>query len=221
MHIFTPLFVSFFFLTHQMALSASTPIQKGKLLNTDTRWEMLSSSVDDRNARERRVGGIEKSRYSAVNYFISNDPRHLKSYNDKKYTINIKMKRYYKKMLKAEGLTIDNRLLNHLSYHLVRDNICIFKDDKIEKEEATNHFEAFQSSNWNDVRFKPPPSLDSQIGWRVEFRSIDAQLTPEQNFLFSHACLVLFRLLTCAKTNCNFYIPMSKVSREWLCLICR
>ena len=32
-----------------MAISAGTPFAKGKLLNTDTRWNIISDSVDDRN----------------------------------------------------------------------------------------------------------------------------------------------------------------------------
>lgn len=187
-------------------------MHKGKLLATDTRWEIIQMSVDCRNKRER-AGGLEKSRYSPLNYFISDDNRNLKTYNDKKYTLNMKMRKYIKEQFKAEGINIDKKLLNHLSYLLVRDNICLFKDDKIEDKEVTNHFEAYQSSNWNDVRFKPPPSLDSDIGWRVEFRTIDTQITPEQNFLFSHATLVLFRLITCEKLSLNFYIPISKVTQ--------
>jgi glutamate--cysteine ligase catalytic subunit len=31
-----------------LALSAGTPIAKGKLLGTDTRWEIISAAVDDR-----------------------------------------------------------------------------------------------------------------------------------------------------------------------------
>jgi glutamate--cysteine ligase catalytic subunit len=70
-------------------------------------------------------------------------------------------------------------------------------------------FEVLQGTTWNDIRLKPPPSLDSDIGWRVEFRTVDCQITPEQNFLFTHAILVLFRLLTCDQMRLNFYIPIS------------
>ncbi len=34
---------------------------------------------------------------------------------------------------------------------------------------ATDHFENIQSTNWQTVRWKPPPP-QSNIGWRVEFR---------------------------------------------------
>lgn len=37
------------------------------------------------------------------------------------------------------------------------------------------------------MRFKAPPSLDSDIGWRVEFRPVDIQLTD-----FENSALVVF-----------------------------
>lgn len=50
--------------------------------------------------------------------------------------------------------------------------MVIFKD-KLHIDDNTAHFEAIQSSNWNSVRFKPPPSFNSKIGWRVEFRTME------------------------------------------------
>ena len=69
-----------------LALSASTPIFKGQLAGTDTRWDVISQSVDDRTVFERGepcagvcvdpelVGGgvrrLTKSRYSSVSQYI-------------------------------------------------------------------------------------------------------------------------------------------------------
>ena len=69
-----------------LALSASTPIFKGQLAGTDTRWDVISQSVDDRTVFERGepcngvcvdpelVGGgvrrLAKSRYSSVSQYI-------------------------------------------------------------------------------------------------------------------------------------------------------
>ena len=38
---------------------------------------------------------------------------------------------------------------------------------------GNSHFENLQSTNWNSLRFKNPPTVDSNIGWRVEFRPMD------------------------------------------------
>lgn len=39
--------------------------------------------------------------------------------------------------------------------------------------DGNSHFENLNSTNWNTLRFKPPPSQDSKIGWRVEIRPVD------------------------------------------------
>lgn len=39
--------------------------------------------------------------------------------------------------------------------------------------DGNSHFENLQSTNWNSLRFKNPPTEDSEIGWRVEFRPMD------------------------------------------------
>ena len=38
-------------------------------------------------------------------------------------------------------------------------------------------FELLMCTSWGDMRFKPPPSLDSPMGWRTEFRTADSVLT--------------------------------------------
>jgi len=53
--------------------------------------------------------------------------------------------------------------------------------DDIDNSTLLCHFENLQSTNWNSMRFKPPPTLDSEIGWRVEFRIMDIQLTDYEN----------------------------------------
>jgi glutamate--cysteine ligase catalytic subunit len=57
------------------ALSASSPIYKGKLSNIDLRWNVISNSVDCRNEEERNPASdkyIAKPRYSTMNHYISN-----------------------------------------------------------------------------------------------------------------------------------------------------
>eukprot|EP00116_Pleurobrachia_bachei_P015519 sb/3475781/ len=61
------------------------------------------------------------------------------------------------------------------------------------------------------MRFKPPPP-DSDIGWRVEFRTIEAQLTDFENAAFVSFCILLSRALV--SFNCNFYLPLSYVQEN-------
>ena len=61
------------------------------------------------------------------------------------------------------------------------DGVCTKWWSKSPKVEGNSLFECLQSSNWNTMRFKNPPTEDSEIGWRVEFRPMDLQLTDFEN----------------------------------------
>ena len=65
-----------------------------------------------------------------------------------------------------------------------------------------------QSTNWQTVRFKPPP-VHSTIGWRVEFRSMEVQMTDFENAAFSIFVVLLSRAILAF--NLNLYLPISKV----------
>lgn len=65
-----------------------------------------------------------------------------------------------------------------------------------------------QSTNWQTLRFKPPPP-NSSIGWRVEFRSMEVQITDFENAVFAVFVVLLSRAIL--SFNLNFYIPISKV----------
>jgi glutamate--cysteine ligase catalytic subunit len=58
------------------------------------------------------------------------------------------------------------------------------------------------------MRFKPPPP-NSPIGWRVEFRSMEVQLTDFENAAFTVFLVLLTRAIL--SFNLNLYIPITKV----------
>ena len=62
------------------------------------------------------------------------------------------------------------------------------------------------------MRFKPPPSLNSSIGWRVEFRTLDIQLTDFENAAF----IVLIGLLVNLSNHydVNFIMPISMIDEN-------
>jgi glutamate--cysteine ligase catalytic subunit len=69
---------------------------------------------------------------------------------------------------------LSEKLAYHIAALFVRDAMVVFSNSVVvNDEETTEHFENLQSTNWNSLRFKPPPSADSDIGWRVEFRPMD------------------------------------------------
>jgi len=68
--------------------------------------------------------------------------------------------------------------------------------------------ENIQSTNWQSLRFKVPPP-NSDIGWRIEFRTMEIQLTDFENAAFAIFIILLSRAITAL--GVNFYIPISKV----------
>ena len=61
------------------------------------------------------------------------------------------------------------------------------------------------------MRFKPPPA-GTNLGWRVEFRPMEVQLTDFENAAF----VILIKLLygTILHFNLQFYMPISKVDEN-------
>lgn len=199
-----------------MSVSASSPIISGKLLDWDNRWKIIEQSVDDRNKRE--IGHIQKSKYSPINLFISNDKRNKKEYNDNKLTLNLKFKKDLKNLLKKRGSKFyeDERLLNHFAYLFIRDYLIIFPElVKKNCSCSTKDFEAIQSTNWNDVRFKPPPKYNSKLGWLVEFRPMDSPITNKEKSALVFFTTLLQRIIVDKKMGINFYTPISKCDKNF------
>lgn len=61
------------------------------------------------------------------------------------------------------------------------------------------------------MRFKPPPP-NSPIGWRVEFRPCELQLTDFENAAIVTFIVLLTRVILSFKLN--FLIPISKVDEN-------
>ncbi|KAK6328492.1 hypothetical protein J4Q44_G00004700 [Coregonus suidteri] len=87
---------------------------------------------------------------------------------------------------KREGLElldagIDKLLAQHIAHLFIRDPLSLFEEKiHLDDEKESDHFENLQSTNWQTMRFKPPPP-NSDIGWRVEFRPMEVQLTDFEN----------------------------------------
>lgn len=77
---------------------------------------------------------------------------------------------------------------------------------------SSDHFENIQSTNWQTMRFKPPPPNNDSVGWRVEFRPMEVQPTDFENAAFCVFVVLLTRVVL--TFNLNFYIPISKVDEN-------
>nr|BAE73061.1 hypothetical protein [Macaca fascicularis] len=193
-----------------MALSAASPFYRGYVSDIDCRWGVISASVDDRTREERGLEPlknnnyrISKSRYDSIDSYLS---KCGEKYNDIDLTID---KEIYEQLLQ-EG--IDHLLAQHVAHLFIRDPLTLF-EEKIHLDDAneSDHFENIQSTNWQTMRFKPPPP-NSDIGWRVEFRPMEVQLTDFENSAYVMFVVLLTRVILSYKLD--FLIPLSKVDEN-------
>ncbi|CAK4637213.1 hypothetical protein LEN26_014276 [Aphanomyces euteiches] len=221
-----------------LALTAATPILKGRLADTDVRWATIAASVDDRTPQEmglvppesapesyvkmagNGVKRLPKSRYEGISAFICNHKHgedsaaNLEHYND----VEIPYDEESYATLVANG--VDDILAKHIAHLFIRDPLVIFEQRlHLDNKTATDHFENIQSTNWQTVRWKPPPpppattSSDApnvHIGWRTEFRSMEIQLTDFENAAFSVFIALVSRVILAF--DLNLYVPLSKVN---------
>ncbi|KAH7888688.1 glutamate-cysteine ligase-domain-containing protein [Phlebopus sp. FC_14] len=196
-----------------LALTAASPIWRGYLADVDCRWNVIAGSVDDRSAEERGLTPLKenkyvipKSRYDSVDLYISTEWNNKPAYNDTIVPYNHDI---YNRLVNHG---IDELLSKHVAHLFIRDPLVIFSETINQDDETSNdHFENIQSTNWQTLRFKPPPP-NSSIGWRVEFRSMEVQMTDFENAAFAVFIVLLSRAILAF--NLNFYIPISKVDEN-------
>ncbi|KJX96948.1 glutamate-cysteine ligase like protein [Zymoseptoria brevis] len=190
-----------------LALTAATPIYKGFLAETDVRWNQISRAVDDRTPEEMGEKPLKndrwkipKSRYASNSTYISQDSRLRPEYLDPDLVVDEDLKA----RLVAGGM--DEILATHFAHLFIRDPIVVFAEDLESLDlTKTDHFENLQSTNWQHMRFKPPPPGDD-IGWRVEVRPMEIQITDFENAAFSVFVVLITRAIL--SLNLNFYIPI-------------
>uniref|UniRef100_A0A673B4K1 Glutamate--cysteine ligase n=1 Tax=Sphaeramia orbicularis TaxID=375764 RepID=A0A673B4K1_9TELE len=193
-----------------MALSAASPFYRGYVSDIDCRWGVISASVDDRTQEERGLKPLKnnkyrifKSRYDSIDSYLSSCGE---KYNDIDLTIDEEI---YKQLL-AGG--IDKLLAQHIAHLFIRDPLSVFEEKiHLDDENESDHFENLQSTNWQTMRFKPPPP-NSDIGWRVEFRPMEVQLTDFENAAYVVFVVLLTRVILSYKLD--FLIPLSKVDEN-------
>lgn len=190
-----------------LALTAATPALRGVLADTDVRWNVIGASMDDRTEEEVCSGAVPKSRYSSIDCYISERPSaKAATYNDLPVPIDTGT---YQRLVEGG---VDHLLAQHVAHLYIREPLCIYKDlMEQDNETSADHFENIQSTNWNTVRFKPPPP-GSDIGWRTEFRSMEVALTDFENAAFCVFTVLLSRVILAF--DLNLYIPMSLVDEN-------
>ncbi|XP_039498788.1 glutamate--cysteine ligase [Drosophila santomea] len=193
-----------------LALTAASPIYRGYLTESDCRWNVISSSVDCRTEEERGLAPLDKqkfriakSRYDSIDSYLS--PEGAK-YNDVPLTYD---EQVYQRLVEGG---IDHLLAQHVAHLFIRDTVSLFSEKVHQNDnEDTDHFENIQSTNWQTMRFKPPPP-NSSIGWRVEFRPCEAQISDFENAAI--VCFVVLLTRVILSYQLNFLTPISKVDEN-------
>mmetsp|Transcript_26375 Transcript_26375/g.60033 ORF Transcript_26375/g.60033 Transcript_26375/m.60033 type:complete len:706 (+) Transcript_26375:38-2155(+) len=212
-----------------MALTAATPIFHGQLAGVDVRWGTIAASVDDRTPAERgdklatkvqqsdpRMAGggtrrMSKSRYDSISCYIHKDSSN-EYFND----VPCEVDEDLQSLLISEG--IDKPLAKHLAHLFVRDPLVAFEGaiQEVADTDSVEHFDSINSTNWQTVRWKPPPPkvgcCDPEIGWRTEFRSMEVQLTDFENAAFTAFVVLITRALLVF--NLDLLVPLSKVDEN-------
>ena len=199
-----------------LALTAATPMYKGFLADTDVRWNQVGASVDDRTPKElgevNKHGGehgcgrrLPKSRYASNSTYIAQDARLRPEYDDADLVVDAGVQA----RLQAGGM--DARLAKHFAHLFIRDPLVVFAEDVARLDlGAADHFENLQSTNWQHMRFKPPPPASDETGWRVEFRAMEVQPTDEENAAFAIFVVLVTRAILSFRLN--LYLPIARVA---------
>eukprot|EP00106_Octopus_bimaculoides_P021159 XP_014788601.1 PREDICTED: glutamate--cysteine ligase catalytic subunit-like [Octopus bimaculoides] len=199
------LFDNFVPLTPIMAaLTAGSPIYRGLLSEFDSAWRPLSWSCDDRTRQERGLEPltegkvlVDKTGFDSIGRYISVDNQF---YNDYDYCYD---HRQYE-LLKAEG--IDEIMAKYVAHLLLKDPLNLRKE-KIDQDifKDSGHIQAIFNSNGHSLKLKLP---DEKSGWKVEFRTMEDQLTD-----FENAALIVFLILlnrAIVTLKLNLLIPITK-----------
>ena len=129
-------------------MTAATPIYKGVLSDIDTRWSVISQSVDDRTVEE--LNGehpIPKSRYDSVDLYIAKDvdPQLNDTYvpfDNKSYNTLIEHGIY--SSIRSNRIGVDPILAKHISHLFIREALVTYKNyDTVDDQQSSEHFEVF------------------------------------------------------------------------------
>uniref|UniRef100_A0A665X9S0 Glutamate--cysteine ligase n=1 Tax=Echeneis naucrates TaxID=173247 RepID=A0A665X9S0_ECHNA len=193
-----------------MALSAASPFYRGYVSDIDCRWGVISASVDDRTQEERGLKPLKTDKYRIFKSRYDSIDSYLSSCGEKYNDIDLTIDKEINEQLLSAG--IDKLLAQHIAHLFIRDPLSIFKEKiHLDDENESDHFENLQSTNWQTMRFKPPPP-NSDIGWRVEFRPMEVQLTDFENAAYVVFVVLLTRVILSYKLD--FLIPLSKVDKN-------
>ncbi|KAE8377555.1 glutamate-cysteine ligase-domain-containing protein [Aspergillus bertholletiae] len=197
-----------------LALTAATPIYKGYLVNTDSRWDYLSASFDIRTQEEelkfletrKQCCSTPLTRWSSNRVYLS----HERPADIANACGQVQMDESAKQQLLDGGM--DESIASYFSHLLWHDPLCLNPEAlELNSPETTHVFEKFQHGVWTHVHLKMP-EVDTGSGWRIEFRPMEVQLQDSENAAFAVFMFLLSRAIIAYRLN--FYIPIELVTES-------
>ncbi|KAL4800156.1 glutamate-cysteine ligase catalytic subunit [Aspergillus venezuelensis] len=189
-----------------LALTAATPACKGVLADSDARWDIFRFMSDDRTSEERDADYLleqhtiyAKLRSGISPIYVSDEGTPYQSYLPS-HPSNMQEE------LHRHGVSPNHAA--HLS-HFCQWDPLVLETDHINTHgpDDTYHFSTLYRSSWPHVRLKFPAG--DNLGWRVEFRPMEPQLTDFENAAFIVFIVLLRHAL--AHFGVGLYIPMKCV----------
>lgn len=154
------------------------------------------------------IDGEYQTRCASGSTHISQDPQLWDEYSDPDLIVDDAIK---KRLLDAG---MDQILATHLAHLFIRDPLLVYERDlkEVNLEERTQ-FDMIQTTNWQTLPFKPPPSaVTKETGWRVEIRSMEVQITDFGNAAFSIFVVHLPRATL--YFDLNLYISIARIDEN-------
>jgi glutamate--cysteine ligase catalytic subunit len=194
-----------------LALSAATPMYKGRLVATDTRWETMCMAGDDRKSSEKpRVW----PRLGCTPMYLE-DSASAAQFNDRTFDSSDELEP------DLEGHGLPAALATYFAHIFNRDPLIDAPNTSGGDGSPSSTLEArielmnlHMSTWWPHVRLKLPVLSDGDTGlpWRVEFRPMEAQPSDMENA----ALVVAMRILqqTIQHFDLDLKIPISAIEEN-------
>ncbi|XP_065365246.1 glutamate--cysteine ligase-like [Calliphora vicina] len=192
------------------AITAAAPIYRGYLTDIDNSYYFMGDGSDDRSAEERGLKPLnndkcrlKKLRWDSIDSYLTVE---AEKYNDIELYYDQKIYDH----LRNEG--VDHVMAQHVAHIFMRDPLLMFSSNVDQNDEKdTGHFDNINTSTWQTLRFKPAIP-NTELGWRVEFRPCDIQLTDFENAAVS--CFVILLTRVILHYRLNFLMPISKIDEN-------
>lgn len=169
------------------------------------------------------VKSISSSRYSPSPLYLTMNQSE-DSYNSLNDILAEVDEEVYTRVYNVTG---DAILARHITHLFIRDPLVLYENEMFVNNSLSScHFDNIQGSNWMSVRWKPPLAsplesegddaahadadlYDPDYSYKVEFRSLELQLTDFENSAFLTFVILLSRAVI--HYDVSLHMPISEV----------